>query len=112
MIARGLTHDIDFEGIEFMNNSSFSMNKITGNLLGSSKSGKLLIGGKEVEVSIDNNDKFKLSRLSGLIFYKVSNDRISLSSEELQLGDSHLANIYGSFSDDTVQHIRLISKVI
>ena len=76
------------------------MNKITGNLMGSSKSGKLLIEGKEVEVSINNDDKFKLSRLNGLIFYKVSNDKISLSSEELQLGDSHLANIYGSFSDD------------
>ena len=94
-----LRYSLDFKGIEFINNSSFSMNKITGNLLGSSTSGKLLIGGKEVEVFIDNNNKFKLSRLSGLIFYKVSNDRISLSSEELQLGDSHLANIYGSFSD-------------
>ena len=61
---------IRFKGIEFINNSSFSMNKITGNLMGSSKSGKLLIEGKEVEVSINNDDKFKLSRLNGLIFYK------------------------------------------
>jgi len=93
-------YGVDFKGIEFINNSGLSMNKITGNLTGSSKSGKLLIGGKEVEVTINDNDKFKLSRLNGLIFYKVSSNMISLSSEELQLGDSHLANIYGSFSDD------------
>ena len=76
------------------------MNKITGNLALDNKSAAFLIGGKEVEVSINNDDKFKLSRLNGLIFYKVSNNKISLSSEELQLGDSHLANIYGSFSDE------------
>ena len=98
--SKRFRYDIDFEGIEFINNSSFSMNKIIGNLMGSSKSGKLLIKGKEVEVSINSDDKFKLSRLNGLIFYKISNNKISLSSEELQLGDSHLANIYGSFSDD------------
>ena len=97
-------YDIDFEGIEFINNSSFSMNKIIGNLVGSSKSGKLLIKGKEVEVSINNDDKFKLSRLNGLIFYKVSSNKISLSSEELKLGDSHLANIYGSFSNDKLKY--------
>jgi len=90
----------NFKGIKFVNNSGLSMNKITGNLIGSSKSGKLLIGGKEVEVITSNNDKFKLSRLNGLMFYKVSNNMMSLSSEELELGDSHLANIYGSFSDD------------
>ena len=98
--GKKLRYDVDFKGIEFINNSSLSMNKITGNLVGSSKSGKLLIGGKEVEVSINNDDKFKLSRLNGLIFYKVSNNRVSISSEELELGNSHLANIYGSFSDD------------
>ena len=98
--SKRFRYDIDFEGIEFINNSSFSMNKIIGNLMGSSKSGKLLIKGKEVEVSINSDDKFKLSRLNGLIFYKISNNKISLSSEELQLDDSHLANIYGSFSDD------------
>ncbi|MDG2106228.1 MAG: AsmA-like C-terminal region-containing protein [Gammaproteobacteria bacterium] len=98
--SKRFRYDIDFEGIEFINSSSFSMNKIIGNLMGSSKSGKLLIKGKEVEVSINSDDKFKLSRLNGLIFYKISNDKISLSSEELQLDDSHLANIYGSFSDD------------
>ena len=99
-----LRYSLSFKGTKFSNNSSFSMNKITGNILGSSKSGQLLIGGKEVEVSIDNNDKFKLSRLSGLILYKVSSDRIFLSSEELQLGDSHLANIYGSFSDEQLKY--------
>ena len=97
--AKKFRYDVDFKGIEFINNS-FAMNKITGNLIGSSKSGKLLIGGKGVEISINNHDKFKLSRLNGLIFYKVSDNGISLSSEELQLGDAHLANIYGSFSDD------------
>ena len=93
-------YSLGFKGMGFANNSSFSMNKITGNLIGSSKSGKLLVEGKEVEVSINNNDKFKLSKLNGLIFYKISNNRISLSSEKLQLGDSHLVNIYGSFSDN------------
>ena len=98
--SRKFRYDVDFEGIEFINNNIFSMDKIIGNLVGSSKSGKLLIKGKDVEVSVNNDDKFKLSQLNGLIFYKVSNNKISLSSEELKLGDSHLANIYGSFSHD------------
>ena len=92
-------YGVDFKGVEFINYSGFSMNKITGNLVGSNKSGKLLIGGKEIEVSMNDNDKFKLSRLDGLMFYKISNNIISLSAERIQLGDSHLANIYGSFSD-------------
>jgi len=93
-------YGVNFKGTEFVNNSGLSMNKINGNLTGSSKSGKLLIDGKEVEVTTSDNNKFKLSRLNGLVFYKVSNNMISLSSEELKLGDAHLANIYGSFSDD------------
>ena len=90
-------YSISFKDIGFVNNTKLSMNNITGNLLGSAKSGKLFIGGKDVKGSINTIDKFKLSRLKGLILYDISNDVISLSSEKLQLGDSHSADIYGIF---------------
>ncbi len=94
-----LRYSINFQDIGFMHNNKLSMNNISGNLAGSAKSGKLLIDGKSVEASINSIDKFQLSTLKGLIFYNISNDAISLSSEQFQLGNSHSADIYGTFSD-------------
>ncbi len=97
--AEKLRYNLDFKEIEFANNSGLFMSNITGNLLGSAKSGRLLVTGKDVEASIESDGKFKLSRLKGSIFYKITDEIISLSSEELQLGNSHLANVYGNFSN-------------
>ena len=93
-------YSINFKDIGFVNNTKLSMNNISGNLIGSAKSGKLFIGGKDIKGYINSFDKFKLSKLKGLIFYNISNDVISLSSEKLQLGDSHSADVYGIFSNN------------
>ena len=94
---KNLKYSMNFNNIEFINNN-LSMNNINGNLSGSSKSGRLSIHGQDIMASVNQYDQFKLATLKGSIFYKVANGNVSLSSEELKLGDSHLANLYGTFS--------------
>ena len=90
-------YQVNFRSLNYQESNDFSLNNLTGRIIGESYFGTILIDSKNIDMSL-SEDNFKIDSLIGNINYRSKDGNLILSSQDIYFNQNQAIKVYGNIS--------------